>query len=79
MRGLLYKLKFICKLNNERWKICKNKPGLCRNYYKTKKRFLRRDKKKKYTIYLDIESNYEYFTASGLRCFSQNVYDWISM
>ncbi len=81
LRKKLVELKFICKIHNNRFKICLDKAGFCRHTYK-KVRCNKWDKwkwfckKKKVLIkYIPI-SDYQYVLDSGTRCYNRDEYNF---
>lgn len=60
-------LDFACKVGDKRFKICMDKPGLCRKY---KSGWFSHDEE-----YLPA-SNYKLMLDAGTKCFSVNKYSW---
>lgn len=75
-RALAQRLKFVCKLGKKRYRICKNKPGLCRQHFTKKKRFLKKTKTKRKEEYLPIVAQYNYLLAVKAKCFSIEFYNF---
>ncbi len=78
-RELAHKLKIVCKLGNQRWSICRDKPGICRDQFHEKKRFLRKTKIIHEQSYLSIKDNYDFLLSIKAKCFSTEFFEFILM
>lgn len=74
-RQELNKLGFICNLAGKRYKICLDKPGLCRIHYE-KRCFLGIfcTKRERMEEYLPASSSYSLFINGGLVCANPSLY-----
>lgn len=75
-RNSVNKLGFICKVASKRYKICIDKPGLCRISYK-RSGFLNLGRER-LEDYLPA-SNYQYLIDAGTKCFQKAEYDFDSI
>lgn len=78
-RSRANKLRFICKVAGKMYAICPGLPGLCRNKFKKKKRFLRSTKIKRHVTYLDGVKDYEFLVGAKTICFSDQRYNFQEM
>ncbi len=70
-RDLANRLNFICRIGGKRYKICKDKPGLCRITYK-KKLFA---KDERIEEYLPMPEQYPFLLAGNAVCFNEDKYN----
>lgn len=77
-RIILWKLKFICKVNGKMYAVTRDKASLVRNTIEKKDRIFRPDEitVKQDWIDLESENDYAFLIASGARCFSQERYSF---
>lgn len=70
-------LSFVCKVAGKRYKICIDKPGLCRISYIKRGSFLKswKEKKEEYIPAL----RYQFLLDAGTVCFSENKYDFLEV
>lgn len=70
MNSILVKLRFICKINGERFGICDN--GFCQMSYRIKKKFFRKDERIYYVVKrYDMVKDKRFLVEAGTYCMSQ--------
>lgn len=75
-RELLWRLKFVCKIGKKMYGIDKERPGIVRNEFHKEDRIFGKDKIINKEEFLDVNSNYAFFLASSMKCFSIERYSF---